>query len=821
MSAPQTYEIATAPTRKAKRWKNQHMTWEQLVTRCRNTHRTHETLAQYAHMDREQQASIKDVGGFVAAYLKEGLRKTANVAARSMATLDIDYGTGAEWDDVEMLLDCAAMLYSTHKHTPQHPRLRLVVPFSRSVEPHEYEPIARWIAAQIGIDKFDDTTYETARLFYWPSTSADGEYVFRLQEGDPLNVDTVLATYRDPLDCSAWPMSSRQKEIVRHIAKKVGDPTEKQGLIGAYCRAHSITDVLHNELADIYEPTQQPDRYTYKAGSVAGGLVVYDDKFAYSHHDTDPTSRQLCNAFDLVRLHLYGARDEGTRTTDPTKLPSYQEMMRHATADKATSAVIAKERVASAMEDFADWLPDAADNNEDKTQALENVHAALRKTKEGKIINDIANVTTALNCDPNLAGHLWLNDFSGFVTVRGGLPWDANATQWTDRDESNLRSYLETLYQLSGRERIKDAVQCVLTTHRYHPIRDYLNALTWDGVPRLDRLVIDYVGAEDTPLTRAMTRKFFTAAVARVMRPGTKFDYCLVLSGPEGAGKSTLFARMAGDFFSDSLVTMEGKEGMEAIQGAHIVELGELGSVKKSEVEQVKAYLSKTTDRYRPAYGVNIIERPRQCVFCGTTNEELFLRGTTGNRRFWVVRVHPELRAQGCDPWQSLPRMRDQLWAEAVHYYQQGEPLFLDQEQAVAAREAQEAHNEDTQDDPIRDLLEQFLATRLPIGWDTYDSIQRRRDYYISARAEDEADPLTAIGTEPRVEFCAAEFLQEYMRLSPENPYYRATAHKVMRLMDGREEWQRVGLVNHVRHIYGRQRGFRLKAAKSEPEDDI
>lgn len=812
------YNIATATTRKAKHWRNESVTWTELVQRCRNTHRTHETRAQYAKMPKEQQAEIKDVGGFVAAYLKDGKRKTTHVTTRTMATLDIDYGTGGEWDDVEMVLDCAAMMYSTHKHSDDTPRLRLVVPFSRDVQPHEYEPIARWVANTIGIDKFDDTTYEGARLFYWPSTSSDGVYFFRVKDGDPLDVDQVLSTYRDPLDCSAWPVSSRQAEVIRHEAKRAGDPTEKPGLIGAYCRAHSISDVLAEELADIYEPTSTPHRYTYKQGSVAGGLITYEDKFAYSHHDTDPTSRQLCNAYDLVRLHLYGHLDEGCRVQDPTKLPSYKEMQRHAAQDKATRALLAKERADSAAEDFAGWASD--EGTKDVKETITKVHELLETDKNGAPLNTTANMVAVLNNDPHISGRLWLNDFTGFVSVRGGLPWDNEATTWSDRDESNLRAYMEAAYSLKGKDRIKDAINVVLTSHRYHPVRDYLKALEWDGMPRLDCLIIDYLGAEDTPLNRAMTRKFFTASVARIMQPGCKFDNCLVLSGPEGAGKSTLFAKMAGDYFSDSLVTMEGKEAMESIQGRQMIELGELGGIKRSEVEQVKAFLSKTEDIYRPAYGTNTVIRPRQCVFCGTTNEAFFLRGTTGNRRFWVIRIDPQKRAKTCDVWAITQKMRDQIWAEAVHLYKEGERLYLSREEEQAARVVQEEHNEDINDDPILDLLEQYLAIKLPASWDLYDSIQRRREYYDRARQDEDADPLTAIGTEPRVEFCAAEFLQEFLKIRPDNPHYRNVSRKVMGYMDRRDGWERAATVNHVRHLYGRQKGFRAVLPRT-PKDDL
>src|SRR5574344_753327 len=311
-------DLADAHTRTAKKWRNRQWQWSELLERCAKTMRTGETAAEYTRLNREDQSNIKDVGGFVGGYLNGGTRKNANVKYRSVATLDIDYGTQNVWDDFTMSFSFAAMIYSTHKHSPEHPRYRLVFPFSRPVTPAEYEPICRKIVVELGIDLFDDTTYELPRLFYWPSTSKDAPYVFEYQDGPACDVDKILATYVDPYDVSSWPVSSREKDVTAHEIKKAEDPTEKPGLIGAFCRAYTIEDAIDNFLADQYERTATEGRYTYKLGSVAGGLVCYEGKFAFSHHETDPASKQLCNAFDLCRIHLYGAQDEGSRAQDVT-----------------------------------------------------------------------------------------------------------------------------------------------------------------------------------------------------------------------------------------------------------------------------------------------------------------------------------------------------------------------------------------------------------------------------------------------------------------------------------------------------------------------
>lgn len=803
-------DIATAHSRLSKKWKNKKWQWSDLVARCKETKRTGESVKEYMKMTREEQSDIKDVGGFVGGYLSGGTRKTANVMWRSVATLDIDYGTAEVWDDFTMQFNFAAMLYSTHKHTAEKPRYRLVFPLSRNVKPNEYEPLCRKIAEAIGIDLFDITTYQLPRLFYWPSTSRDGEYVFEVQDGPACDVDKVLALYVNPQDVSEWPIGSRESDAVAHELRKAGDPLEKPGLIGAFCRAYTIEDVIEKFLTDTYEKTATDGRYTYKLGSVAGGLVCYEGKFAYSHHETDPASMQLCNAFDLVRIHKFGVHDEGSRVTDITRLPSYLKMQDFAAKDTAVRVLLTKERRAEAESDFADVdVPEAGDSavSENDTKWEEG----LEFDRKGAIKSTAKNIMHILENDPHLKGHLWHDLFSGFDLIRNGLPWDKKATQWGNRDDANLRIYLEENYGVTGKDKIKDAKDAVLTRHRIHPIRNYLNSLTWDGVPRLDTLIIDYIGAEDTELNRTMTRKHFVAAVARVMNPGCKYDYCLIISGAEGIGKSTLFSVMGGEWFNDSLVTMEGKSGMEQARGGWVIELPELGSIKRSDVEQVKAYISRQDDTYRPAYGTVVEKHPRQCIFCGTTNETYFLKGDTGNRRFWVMAVNAALRKHD-DVKADLTKERDQIWAEAMEYWKRGETLYLPIELEEEARQRQAEYNDDS-DDPMKEMLVGYLDMKLPPEWSTWDL--KRRRAYIS-----DPDPLDATGTEIRDRVCVAEFVCERLGKDMGDKEYKYIARKIGKIMDTLPNWERVSSTKHAQALYGIQKGFR-RVFVDDADDDI
>lgn len=777
-------DVALGNSRKTKQWKNKSLLWSELLDRLSTTTHTPETLAEYRAMSRDKQSDVKDVGGFVGGYCNNGSR--SDVRHRSILCLDADYADAELWPDWEMAFDCAAALYSTHKHTPEKPRLRLVIPLDRNVTPDEYQALGRRVASVLGIDKFDDTTYQPQRVMYWPSTSQDGEFVFKYLDGAFLNVDAQLATYHDWKDVSSWPMSSRVANITQRTAAKQGDPLTKPGLIGAFCRAYDIHEAIATFVPD-YQPCDDHGRYTYTGGSTAAGVVTYEDKFSFSHHATDPASGQLLNAWDLVRVHRFGALDADSDPDKPvSSRPSYKAMTHLASDDERVRKQLVNDRMAEASDDFSEPVED------DDTWK-----GKLKLTEKGTLAATIENAVVILRGDPRLKGAIALNEMEHNIVARRSLPWRQvrGDSQWTDADDAALRFYLERNYGLSSKEKIFDAVNVVAGENAFHPVRDYLDSCTWDGVQRVETLLVDYLGAEDTPYTRAVTRKTLAAAVARIYRPGCKFDYMLTIRGRQGIGKSALIAKLGGEWFSDTFSTMQGKEAYEQVLGVWLMEVGELAGMRKAEAETIKLYISKQADRFRPAYGRRLQEFPRQCIFIGTTNETEFLRDTTGNRRFWVVDTPNDAPRS---MWDELtPETIKLVWGEALELYKQGEELFLPPDLEAEAREVQSSYEEEN---PKAGLVAEYLDRLLPDGWYDLDTYTRRQWL--------ETD---TVGTIKRETVSLVEIWAEAMNGNPDR-LDRYAMKEIQGIMNTLPEWRREGNLKRLVKPYGRQKYWKRRA---------
>ena len=775
--------ISTGASRFETSWKNKKRRWSALLSRLSSSQATGETHAEYMKLPKDQQDKLKDIGGFVGGTCKEGHRKTGSVTSRQILTLDVDFAPPDLWDRLMDLtldgLDCAMAIYSTHKHCEAKPRLRLIMPLAEEVTPDEYEAMGRKIAEKVGIDFFDDSTYQATRLMYWPSHSADVQPVFKYYDAPFLDPGEILKLYHDWTDVSEWPMSSRELEIRKKLAEKQGDPTEKRNIVGVFCRTYTVTEAIAKFIPDVYVPTAKEDRWTYAAGSTSGGLVIYDgDLFAYSNHGTDPAGGQLCNAFDLVRIHKFGSQDEGSEDKPMNRRPSW----------KAMAELMEKDPECIRTHD-SEAAQDFSDGYEDKDWATKLIRNEMRITAA------LVNATTILECDERLQG-LRLNSMSGRIEVNNA-PWEEGKTMtWSDTQDAILVDWIAREYGVEfPAAKIRMAIAKAAYKRQYHPVKDYLEGLpSWDGTERVDRLLVDYLGADDNAYTREATRKTLVAAVARIYRPGIKFDYMLVLVGPQGAGKSTLFAKLArGDWFSDSLkmdMMNKIKDAGEQLQGRWIVEIGEMSGMKKADVESVKSFVSRQSDDYRAAYGHYSEDRPRQCIIVGSTNsEEGFLRDVTGNRRFWPVHV----KKLGAVKTAMLTTDEvDQIWAEAKMRYKAGEGLLLSR---AAEALAEDAQREAMEQDDRQGIVEDYLDRLVPKNWDALSYDQRM--LFLDGEEE---------GTELRQTVSNIEIWTEALHGSKDRMESK-DSYAIAKIMAKIPGWKKTGKIKRVT-TYGRQRVY-------------
>lgn len=790
--------IATGKSRFETAWKNKKMNWSALLAKLSNSLQTQESHAEYMKMSKEDQDRIKDIGGFVGGHLKEGRRKTGYVAARQILTLDLDFPPENFWEGLmdNFALTSAMAVYSTHKHTEAKPRYRLIIPLDRDVTPDEYEAIARKVADKIGIDYFDDTTFQPTRLMYWPSHSADVAPFFEYYDAPFLSANSILAEYPDWTDTSYWPESSRMVGIRKKQADKQGDPTQKRGTVGAFCRTYTITQAIAKFLPDVYTPTSKDDRYTYAAGSTAAGLVVYDgDLFAFSNHSTDPAGGQLCNAFDLVRIHLFGDEDDGIQGKSGRDLPSYKAMANMAVNDPSVAMTFANDQKERAVLEFGEEPIEEPATEDDDSWMIK-----LTRGDNGEIKKLLTNAVLILENDQHIQG-IRFNELSGGIEVSGRLPWKRPSKYWRDVDSDQLYGWIADNYGVQFPEtHFQKALAIVTNKRSFNPLVDYVRGLPdWDGVERVDTLLIDYLGAEDSKYTRAVTRKTLVGAIQRVLQPGCKFDTVLVLDGAPGIGKSTLLRKLGGKWFSDSLSLADtrDKTAAEKLQGVWIMEIGEMQGTRKADVDMMKGFISRQVDEYRPAYGRTVERRPRTCIICGTTNSTTgFLRDTTGNRRFWPVTVN---RGGRLSVWDMTDETIRQIWAEALLYEAEGEDSFLDAEmEKEAAKAQQNALMYDEREGEVTDYLE----TLLPEDWSAWD-LDKRVDYF---RQRDVLTPKEQAGTVPRTKVSVVEIFCECFG-RPKNYMTRKDADEIISIMARIPGWERNGSMRRDK-VYGRQKVF-------------
>ena len=771
-------KVAVCNKKTDKKYKNQEHEWDYLVDRNRNPIRTTETAEEYPKMSKVQRDNAKDIGGFVGGWLKGGIRKNGCVISRILGTLDADH---IDDNDAFMLAVKTALvgvtyfLYSTHSHTPENPRYRIVILFAREVSEDEYPAVTRMIAKQIGMDYFDDSTYQANRMMYWASCPSNGQFVFDEQKIKPLDPDKYLGMYSDWRDVAEWPTSTRQSEVIKVKGKEQADPLQKDGIVGVFCCAYSISEVMLEFLSDVYAPTSNDNRFDYIPAESMAGVMVFDDKFVYSFHESDPACGKELNAFDLVRIHKFPSDDEKK---------SFKEMADFASKDEKVKLLILQEKQKNAQADFA-----ADDDSWKKYLEYESRSTVLK--------NNLHNITLIMENDSNLRSIVF-NQLADGMEIKGVVPWKHPAKFWRDADDAQLISYIDSNYGTFSERNYRIAVTKVSDDRSYHPIKEMFESLPpWDGVKRAETILIDYLGADDNDYVRAVTKKALCAAYMRVYNPGIKFDTMIVLNGAQGIGKSTLISLLGMDWFSDSLTLsdMNDKTAAEKLQGYWILEIGELAGMKKADLDKVKAFISRQDDKYRASFGRRVTPHPRQCVFFGTTNSENgYLRDITGNRRFWNVKVNGDGKYK---PWELDSKTIKQIWAEVVQIAESGEKLYLDPKlETYAKREQRKAMEHDEREGLVREYLEILL----PDNWVSMD-IYSRREYL-----RDKDNPTHPVGTVRRETVSNMEIWCECFGKSKED-MRPSDSYAISALMVRVDGWERSTRLNRD-PIYGRQRVY-------------
>ena len=747
--------------------------------RLKVTIRTPESAEEYAKMGKAHRDAAKDHGGFVGGVLKGGRRTIDAVELRSMIALDGDRITKEFLNGYESVCPYASALYTTHSSTEENPRVRLIFPLTRDVTPEEFVAVSRYVAQSLGIDQFDECSYQPNQLMYWPSSPQNGVFVYKETGGAWLNPDDILSAHPEWTDPTRLPTSSRESTANTVKRKKVQDPLEKSGVVGLFNRVFfPVQKALETFLSDVYEPTDNDNRWHLIGSHSMAGVEIKEDKFVYSHHAKDPAYLRLCNAFDIVRIHKYGDLDEKG---------SFRAMCDFAMQIDDVKLAAANERLSEAEADFA------ADSGTDWKKRLRY------QARTSILENSVYNLNLILSNDPDFRNFAF-NEMANRIQITGPLPWERpkGNSFWRDADTAQLKSVIDIRYlPFSGRNH-DVAFTKIADDRHFHPVRDFLDGLpAWDGVKRVEEIFIRYLKAEGTEYVRAVTRKTFAAAVARIYAPGTKFDCVPVLDGDQGIGKSTIVKDLVTpEFYSEtlSLTDMDDKSGAEKLQGFWVVEIGELAGMKKADIEKVKAFLSTSDDKYRPSYGKVVESHPRQCIIIATVNGERgYLRDITGNRRFWIIKLHQKRTMK---KWNFTEDFRKQFWAEAKEIWKSGEALYLEGDILDEAEKAQRGAMEA---DERVGMIEEYLNTKLPEDWAEMD-LFARKNYLAGTEFGKPEGRGTLIRTEvSNAEIWCECFGRNLQELKPSDSYAIAA------MMSQVPGWVRTSVIRR-QPIYGRQR---------------
>lgn len=611
MNYDKQLNLATAASRQTVQWSNTVTTISEFYARLAVPVRGAETLASYLAMKKADQDRLKDVGGYVVGVLRGGQRRNGCVESRCAITLDVDSIRGSAQPVIDAVnaLGCGYCIYSTRKHTPEAPRLRIILPLDDTLAEDEYEPAARIVMHQIDptMNVFDRTTAQAPRMMYFPSCCKDSEYVYLTNDAPLLNGHAILASLPDWHDVSKWYYCPDEAVQERKTADRQQDPRAKGGIVGAFCRTYNVPDAIDTFLPGIYTSCDTcDDRYTYAAGSTSGGAILYGDgDFLYSHHATDPAGGMLLNAFDLVRVHLFGEQDGYSQMGTPVaKLPSYKAMCDLAKDDCKVRKQLVSDRADKIRSDFADAIQKHQDEQkgaelddsaaEPSKTSLDTVSANLPQVAEtpsqsvcgavvsggeimvkqsatvkaDKLADDISTRLAELLIDDGnnvtiplvetalqvMGVRVGRNEITGKVEI-SGMPAEYSQQNAADTLPVLVHDFFVKNKVKAGVDIIRQCISALSDKNRFNPVKLWLQSLTWDGCDRWQMIyeILGIDASHDDPnddnyahrtLYRTMVRKWFLQCVALGVAGGEEIggaEGALVLQGPQGCGKTLFF----------------------------------------------------------------------------------------------------------------------------------------------------------------------------------------------------------------------------------------------------------------------------------------
>lgn len=781
--------------------KKQTEKWGALVDRFRKPLVTPEKFYEYQKLSDKDQKGLKQLGGwFMRAPVEAGKRKRSTVEPGKIITLDLDYVTPDFYDELcegRVLAGVLHFWHTTRSHTPEKPKVRMVIRTKQAITRENYSAYTRIISLEVGIEYIDKVSARTAQMMFMPTVSVDMEkhYGFREEEGVPLDVDQIVERYvaeHGPIDdIRNLPLYPGEKKL-RDSASESEDPLKKDGEVGNFCRAWSISELILGKvdesgreyagpLEDTYDIVEydaqgNATRATYLHGTSSHGAVIYEDKFLYSHHGSDPAQEQNLNAYDLVRIHKFGDQDGADSEDLPmSQRPSVKAMRAYLKDDEPyrVELVNSKYDIDTMLDDAGIEplqepepvvIPDDADDSlralleaeaEMDREQYERLRASippkgwagreLNMNAQGEIRSDTNNLVAILTNDARFFQKIAHNDFTGEPVILdhiksknpliqnlvcedkvNGTPWQAHFDNFLHTLLSSPSGEKRSGYGLKAAEGdLFRAVKIAARNNSFNPVIELLlkhdKKNPYDGIDHLAEFPIKYLGCPDDAFHREAFKKMLIGSVARVYRPGCKFDYMAILKGPQGMGKSTLIKMLYGAYFGEMDADLTDRRACaEQLIGKWGVEMGELSSLKKSEVEPAKQFITRTEDTTRLAYDRSSTQLPRRAMLWGSTNQDKPLRDITGNRRFWILNCTVrELDLAGIR--EIIPK----LWAQAHREYQRlwaanpNKSLDLDLSLSQPARVIAEEVAEESRTGEIEELwadeIERFFELPMEV----------------------------------------------------------------------------------------------------------